>query len=49
MGSGHCGSGCYGGRRYMTKDERVAMLKEYQDELERELQGVKERIAEIAA
>lgn len=33
----------------MTKDERTAMLAEYQKELENELQGVKERIAEIAA
>ena len=33
----------------MNKDERTEMLKEYQKELENELQGVKERIQEIAA
>ncbi|MCA1818695.1 MAG: hypothetical protein ABR562_04030 [Thermoplasmatota archaeon] len=50
MGYDNCGGcGSYNGRRYMTKDERTQMLKEYQGELENELQGVKERIAEIAA
>lgn len=33
----------------MTKEERAEMLREYQKELENELQGVKERIAEILA
>ena len=51
MGYDNCGSGCgpYSGRRYMTKEERTEMLKGYQKELENELQGVKERISEIAA
>ena len=41
------GCGCYGGSRtrsFLTKEERVALLKEYQDELEKEKQGVTERI-----
>ncbi len=48
------GSHCYtphGGvvRRYRTKDERVSWLKDYQTELEHELQAVKERIAQVEA
>ena len=46
-GPGSCGP--YSGRRYMNKEERTEMLKDYQKELENELQGVKERIQEIAA
>ena len=41
------GCGCYGGSRtrsFLTKEECVALLKEYQDELEKEKQGVTERI-----
>ncbi len=44
------GYGCYGGswgRRYLTKQERVDWLKEYQKELENELQAVKERMKEL--
>ena len=43
-----CGPG-YSGRRYMTKDEKAAWLKEYADELENELKAVRERMAEIKA
>lgn len=43
-----CGPG-YQGRRYMTKDEKAAWLKEYADELENELKAVRERMAEIKA
>lgn len=46
-GPGSCGPNSR--RRYMTKDERTQMLKDYQKELENELQGVKERIVELAA
>ena len=44
------GCGCYGGprtRSFLTKEERVALLKEYQDELEKEKQGVTERIKQL--
>ena len=47
----NCGPGSCGpayGRRYMTKDERIQMLKEYQGELENEAKAVKERIEELA-
>jgi hypothetical protein len=47
------GYGCYGwgfhqrARSFLTKEERIALLKEYQDELEKEKQGVAERIKEL--
>jgi len=42
------GCGCYGGSRgFLTKEERVALLKEYQDELEKEKRGVTERIKQL--
>ncbi len=48
MGYGNCGCGPgFGGRRYMTKDEKTEWLATYAKELENELQGVKERLEEI--
>jgi len=41
------GYGCCGSRNFFTKEERVEMLKEYQAQLEKEVQGLKERIAEL--
>ncbi|HIH10306.1 MAG TPA: DUF5320 domain-containing protein [Candidatus Diapherotrites archaeon] len=38
----------YGERSYLTKDEKIEMLKEYQDNLEKEAKGVAERIKELA-
>jgi hypothetical protein len=49
MGYGCCGSGFRSARSFLTKEERIALLKEYQDELENEKQGVTERIKEIEA
>ena len=48
------GCGCYGlgyqrARSFLTKEERIAMLKEYQDEIDKEKQGVSERIKELEA
>lgn len=48
---------CYSGygwgfrkaRNFFTKEEGIALLKEYQDELEKEKQGINERIREIEA
>jgi len=34
-------------RRYFSRQERVEELKRYKDELEKELAGVTERIAEL--
>ena len=44
MGYECCGSGM---RRFLSRDEKVEMLKEYQDSLENELKGVKERLKEL--
>jgi len=49
MGYGCCGSGFQRARSFLTKEERIALLKEYQEELENEKQGVTERIKEIEA
>lgn len=37
----------YGGRRYLTKQERIEWLEEYKSNLEKELAGVTERIQEL--
>ncbi|MGE5662236.1 MAG: hypothetical protein ACM3X1_08315 [Ignavibacteriales bacterium] len=34
-------------RSFLTREEKVSMLKEYKDDLEREVQGVTERIKEL--
>ena len=50
MGCGCGASGySYKGRSCRTKDEKVQLLKEYNQELEREAQGVKEKIKELEA
>lgn len=47
------GSYCCGGidirraRSFLTREEKVSMLKEYKDDLEREAKGVAERIKEL--
>jgi hypothetical protein len=48
------GYGCYGWgfkqtRSFLTKEERIELLKEYQDDLEKEKQGVAQRIRELEA
>jgi hypothetical protein len=51
-GAGCCGGGGghYTGRRsFLTKEERLAMLKEYKDDLEKEIKGVEESISELTA
>lgn len=43
-----CGYGCgCGGRGFLTKDEKLEMLKEYKENLEKEAKGVAERIKEL--
>jgi hypothetical protein len=36
-------------RSFLTKEERIALLKEYKQDLEKESQGVAERIKELEA
>ena len=47
MGYGCCGSGVEQVRNFLTKEERISLLKEYSDGLEKEVQGIKERIKEL--
>ena len=45
-----CGAGWgYGTRSFLTKEEKLAMLKEYKEDLEKEVRGVEERIKELSA
>jgi hypothetical protein len=48
-GSCGCGCGCGGGfgRRFLTKEEKIAGLQEYLESLQKEAQAVEERIAEL--
>ena len=49
MGYGCCGTGFQRGRNFLTKEERVELLKEYKADLEKETQGIVERIKELEA
>ena len=44
---GNCGP-MWGGRRFLTKEEKTSQLKDYQESLENELKAVKERLKEIS-
>jgi hypothetical protein len=37
----------YGGRGFLTKEEKIEMLNEYKESLENEAKGVAERIKEL--
>jgi hypothetical protein len=47
LGCGCSGSGYHSARSFLTKEERIALLKEYQEELDKEKQGISERIKEL--
>lgn len=34
-------------RQFLTKEERIEMLKEYKESLEKEVRGIQERIEEL--
>ena len=40
-------TGCCGTRGFLTREEKIEMLKEYQESLEKEAKGVSERIREL--
>jgi hypothetical protein len=42
-----CGSTCQP-RSFLTKSEKIEMLKEYKKDLENEVLGISERIAELS-
>ena len=47
---GSCGCSCGGhsfGRRFITKEEQIAQLEEYLDNLQKEAQAVQEHIAKL--
>jgi hypothetical protein len=46
MAHGTCGCGC-GGRRFLSKKERMEMLEEHKKSLQNELEGVEEELKEL--
>jgi hypothetical protein len=42
-----CGTPLHGGRRFWTREERIARLERYLESLKKEAQAVKEQIAEM--
>jgi hypothetical protein len=47
--SGYPGRGFQRARSFLTKEERIELLKEYKQDLENESRGVAERIKELEA
>jgi hypothetical protein len=47
MGYSCCSVTSSKARSFLTKEERVSLLKEYKDDLEKEAQGVAERIKDL--
>ena len=47
MGYSCCGVSVQKARSFLTKDERISMLKDYKADLDKESQGVVERIKEL--
>lgn len=47
MGSSCCGVSVQSARNFLTKEERISLLKEYKEELDKESQGVAERIERL--
>ena len=47
MGNQCYGMSCNSQRGFLSRAEKIEMLKEYKEELENETQGVKERITEL--
>ncbi len=47
MGYSCCGVSAQTARSFLTKEERVSMLKDYKADLDKESQGVDERINEL--
>ncbi|MGA9347542.1 MAG: hypothetical protein WBW48_01895 [Anaerolineae bacterium] len=48
-GPADCGPGHHFGRRFATREERIARLEEYLQDLQAEAKAVEERIAEFKA
>jgi hypothetical protein len=46
MVHGACGCG-FGGRRFLSRNEKIEMLEEYRESLKNELEGVEEELKEL--
>ncbi len=46
MAHGMCPCGC-GGRRFLSRKERIEMLEEYLESLKSEMEGVEEELKEL--
>ena len=46
-GCGTADCGCFTFREFLTKEEKISMLKEYKKALEKEAKGIEERIREL--
>ena len=47
MGYSCCGVSVKSARNFLTKEERISLLKEYKDDLDKKSQGVAERIERL--
>jgi len=43
----YCGSNYHNSRSFLTKEEKIDILKKYQKDLQKEIQGMSERIKEL--
>ena len=47
MGYGCCGVGVDRMRSFLTRDEKISLLKEYKENLQKEIQGLTEKIKDL--
>ena len=47
MGYSCCGISVRKARSFLTKEERISLLKEYKEDLEKEVQGISEKIQDL--
>ena len=47
MGYSCCGVSVSRARSFLTKEERISLLKEYKEDLEKEVQGISEKIQDL--
>lgn len=47
MNQSCCYSGSWSGRSFLTREEKIEMLTEYKEQLEKETAGIAERIKEL--
>ena len=46
MAHGMCGCGC-GGRKFLSRKEKIEMLEDYRESLKNELEGVEEELKKL--